>query len=132
MRSGAKSARSVSMADTFVLDARLRFDRVDVVDAKRQHVFVVDGINDGVGYATYRQRPAPRGTPQRVAGGAGVLGKDRRAGEAEQVALEHPGDFGVHIAELGCGGTPSKITTTCASYTGCLFLATKWRASEWS
>ena len=33
---------------------------------------------------------------------AGVLGEDRRAGEAEQVvALECLGDRGVHVAELG-------------------------------
>jgi hypothetical protein len=78
----------------------LRLDRVDVVDAKRQHVLVVDGIDDGVGVQLVA-KGLRGGAPQRVAGGAGVLGKDGRAGEAEQViALEHPGDFGVHVAEL--------------------------------
>ena len=41
------------------------------------------------------------GTPERVSVAASVVGKDRRAGEAEQViTLEDPSDLGMHVTEL--------------------------------
>src|SRR3546814_9435589 len=42
-----------------------------------------------------------RGPQARIAAGAGILGENRRAGEAEQmIALEGAGDLRVHVAEL--------------------------------
>ncbi len=83
-----------------VLDPRPGLDRVDIVDAERQHVLVIDGIDNGVGVQLVAKRLLCRAPPG-IAAGAGIFRKDRRAGESEQViALEHARDLGVHVAKL--------------------------------
>ena len=90
----------VDRGDLLVGDRLRHLDRVDVVDAERQHVLVGDRVDDRVRVQLVAERLL--GGPQlRVAAARGVDGEDRRAGEAEQVvALERLGDRGVHVAEL--------------------------------
>ena len=101
IRSGREQCPlGVDRGDLLVGDAFRQLDRVDVVDAERQHVLVGDRVDDRVGVQLLAERLL--GGPQlRVPAAAGVLGEDRRAGETEQVVpLERFRDRGVHVAEL--------------------------------
>src|SRR3546814_5923865 len=62
-------------------------DRVDIIDAKRQHVLVVDRIDDGVGVQLVAECLA-RGPQARIAAGAGILGENRRRSEERRVGKE--------------------------------------------
>ena len=75
-------------------------DGIDIIDAERQHVLIVDGIHDGVGMQLVAKRLLG-GLHADVASRAGVLGKDGRTCKTKQmVFLEMVGNGFVHLAEI--------------------------------
>ena len=91
---------NVDGANLRVLHVVLFFDRVHIVDAKRQDIPVVDGVHDRVGVELVTKRLL-RGAKVWILAGPGVDGEDRRTGEAEQViVLKGFCDRLVHVAEL--------------------------------
>ena len=91
---------NVDGANLRVFHVILFFDRVHIVDAKRQDISVVDRVHDRVGVELIAKRLL-RGAKIRILAGPGVDGEDRRAGEAEQViVLKGSCDRLVHVAKL--------------------------------
>ena len=74
---------------------------VVVVHTERQHVLVVDSVDDGVGVQLVSEGLLGS-TQLRIARASTVGREDGRTGEAEEVVtLESAGDVGVHVTELG-------------------------------
>ena len=74
---------------------------VVVVDAERQHVLVIDSVDDGVSVQLVPEG-LPGSTQLRIARASTVGRKDGRTGETKEVVtLESAGDVGVHVTELG-------------------------------
>lgn len=92
---------AVNSLHLVVFHAVGHFHRVDIVDAERQHVAVIDGVDDGVGVELVAEGLF-RGFQQRVAPLPRIDGKNGRAREAEQVIVFECLDNGrMQIAELG-------------------------------
>ena len=83
-----------------VLDLRLALHRVDVINAKRQHIAVVDGVHNriGVELVAEKLRRRPR---RRLARARRIRRENRRSRKAENmILLERLRNRRVHIAEL--------------------------------
>ena len=78
---------------------------------ERQHVPVVDRVDDRVGVQPVAERLLGR-AQLRVAAAAGVLGEDRRAGEAEQVVALERLVIAVCMSPNWLRWHSSKISTT--------------------
>lgn len=90
----------VDVPDRLVVNVRLGVHGSDIVHPEGQHILVIDGIHDGVGVELVAEGLGG-GEELRPAGGPGIGGKDRGAGEAEQmIFLEILHDGRVHVAEL--------------------------------
>ena len=95
-----QGALGVDRRHLLVGDGVRGFDSVDVVDAERQHVLVVDRVHDRVGVQPVTEGLLG-GAQAWGAAGSGIVGEDRRPGEPKQVVvLERLGDRGVHVTEL--------------------------------
>ena len=91
---------NVDGANLRVFHVILFFDRVHIVDAKRQDISVVDRVHDRVGVELIAKRLL-RGAKIRIFARPGVDGEDRRTGEAEQmIVLEGLRKGLVQISEL--------------------------------
>ena len=83
-----------------IFDVGFFFHRVDVVDAERQHVSVVDGIHDRISVKLIA-KGLRCSTHIGITAGTGIDRKNRRTRKPEQVIiLERLGDSLMHIAEL--------------------------------
>ena len=95
IRTLAVDIENVLVRDLFVL-----IHRLDVIDAERKHVFVVDRVDDGIGMELIAERLLGR-FKIRIFPRSGIDGEDGRSGEPEKIVLlEIAGDRQVHIAEL--------------------------------
>ena len=91
---------AVDRAHLLILDARLFPHRIDIVDAERQDIAIVDRVHDRIGMQLVAEdlRRRPRVRPPRA---RGIRREDRRAREAEKmIPAEAPRDRRVHISEL--------------------------------
>ena len=90
----------INRAHLLVVDRLLALDRIDVVDAERQDIPVIDRIHNRIGVQLVPEelRRCPRrGTPRTCR----IRRKDRRPRKAEDVVLlERLGDRRVHLTEL--------------------------------
>ena len=97
---GKKRLFPVDVPNFLVVNIRLGIHCLDVVHPEGQHVFVIDGIHDGVGVKLVAERLRCC-AKRRVLAYACIDCKDGRAGKAEQmVLLKVFGDGLMHIPEL--------------------------------
>ncbi len=83
-----------------IVDILVHVHRFDVVHPEGQHVFIVDGVHDGVGMELVPEGLLG-GECGHIAHRAGIRRKDRGAGEAEDVVFfEAPHNGIAHVAEL--------------------------------
>ena len=72
----------VDIPHLFIIDLGLFLHRLDIIDAERQHVFIVDGIDDGIGVQLFPERLRRR-AQRRALRNARIYGKDGRARKPE-------------------------------------------------
>ena len=72
----------VDIPHLFIIDLGLFLHRLDIIDAERQHVFIVDGIDDGIGMQLFPERLRRR-AQRRALRNARIYGKDGRARKPE-------------------------------------------------
>lgn len=98
---GEKRLLPVDIGDLLVVYIRLLVHRLDIVDAERQNVSVVDGVDDGIGVQLCAERLLGRFEITVLCPRVRVGRKDRRSRKAEQVILlKRPCNGDMHIAEL--------------------------------
>ena len=85
----------------FVRNILFHFHGFDKIHPEGQHVFIVNGVHDGIGVQLVA-KGLLRGHKLRIAATAGIDGKNRRTGEAKEVILfEALDDIRMHFAKLG-------------------------------
>ena len=90
----------VNRTNLFILIAVFLFDGVDIVNAERQDISIVDRIHDGIGME-FRPKSLLRGSQFRIAASSGVDSKNRSSGKSENmVILKVLDDVGVHLPKL--------------------------------
>ena len=91
----------IRTGDLLLINIAPDLDRVDVIDAERQHVLVRDGIHDRVCVQLFAKRLFG-GLHPGLAARTGIHGEDRRTREPEEVVpLERLRNRGMHVTELG-------------------------------
>ena len=100
----------VDAPNFFVVDVVLCLYGLNIVHLELQHILVANGVDDGIGMERTRglallvgfsAEGLCRGSQIGELPGSGILGKDGRSREAEDVVfLECLGDGHMHVAEL--------------------------------
>ena len=91
---------AIDVPNLLVFNAVIRVHRLDIIHAERQHVLIVDSIDDGVSVQLIAKH-LRRCHELRASTSHGIGGEDGRTGEPEDmVFLEILDDSGVHVAEL--------------------------------
>ena len=91
----------VNVPDLLIVDIAVHVHGLDIVHAEGQDIFVIDGIDNGVGMELVAEGLFGGGVVRIAHGGTRIERENRRAGEAEHVVLSKVlHDGGVHVAKL--------------------------------
>ena len=91
----------VNVPDLLIVDIAVHVHGLDIVHAEGQNIFVIDGIDNGVGMELVAEGLFGGGVVRIAHGGTRIERENRCTGEAEHVVLLkvlHNG--GVHVAKL--------------------------------